>query len=104
MVDVDGVDEVEEPPNPWLKVLPFMEQHSDDPDVLVRSLYTRQTNLDDGYLVHEVMLTFTTHHMGLGPEWQNLDTSGYQRRGYWRGLSFHLGPFSLTASRERGTW
>lgn len=88
-----------EPEPRWLERFGFSP--ADDGETLQRYLWSDQTNLPDGYLVNEVVVSFTGWSWGLGLEAEHLDLSGYRKDEWWRGATLRVGPFSLTASRHR---
>lgn len=96
------IDE-EDPVPPWWARLLGLDFHSDDPDILQRHFYDRQTNVSEGYICNEVVLSFTKHSWGFGVEAEYTDLSGYRREAWWRGVTLRFGPFSLTASRQKGS-
>lgn len=76
--------------------------HSDDDSILVRHFYDHHRSMPDGrYTNDEVVLSYTSFSWALSVEYENQQIDP-RRQVWWRGLTLRLGPFSLTASREKG--
>lgn len=92
-------DEDPVPPR-WARLL-GLSFHSDDDSILVRHLYGNQVNHEDRYVSDEVVLSFTAWSWALGLEYENHEIDP-RREVWWRGVTLRVGPFSLTASRDKG--
>lgn len=94
-----GPPEEDPVPPRWARVL-GLEHHSDDDSILVNTFYSRQVNTPTGYVADEVVLSHQWWAWALGIEFERPDSDLHQHQ--WTGVTLRLGPFSLTASRQRG--